>query len=67
MVGMSGLDLIATLRARRIDAPAILITTHPNAALRERAAVNGVPIVEKPLLGPTLSDSVRRVVTQRAT
>jgi FixJ family two-component response regulator len=67
MVGMSGLDLIATLRARRIDAPAILITTHPNAALRERAAVNGVPIVEKPLLGPILSDSVRRVVTQRAT
>src|SRR5215813_13581400 len=49
--GMSGLDLIVTLRARHVTVPAILITTHPSPALRERAAETHVPIVEKPLLG----------------
>src|SRR5688572_17916148 len=38
MPGMNGLDLISTLRARNLTAPAILITSHPNSALRERAA-----------------------------
>ena len=60
MPGMSGLDLISTLRARNLTAPAILITTHPNAAVRERAAAAGVAIVEKPLLDFTLLNSVRR-------
>ena len=60
MPGMSGLDLISNLRARNLVAPAILITSHPNSALRERAAAAGVPIVEKPLLDFTLLDSVRR-------
>ena len=60
MPGMSGLDLISTLRARNLTAPAILITSHPNAAVRERAAAAGVSIVEKPFLDFTLLDSVRR-------
>ena len=58
--GMNGLDLISTLRARNFTGPAILITSHPNAALRDRAAAVGIPIVEKPLLDFTLVDSVRR-------
>ena len=66
MPDMSGLDLISTLRARNLTAPAILITTHPNAALRERAAAAGVSIVEKPLLDFTLLNSVRRCVAQHA-
>lgn len=60
--GTDGLDLLRQVRGRKISAPAILITTHPTAALRERAAIAGVPIVEKPLFGNTLIDSVRRAL-----
>jgi len=60
MPDMDGLDLIAELRTRNLTAPAILITSHPNAAVREQAAAAGVPIVEKPLLDFALMDSVRR-------
>jgi two-component system response regulator FixJ len=59
MPEMSGLDLIATLRARCISAPAILITSHPNALVRKRAAEASVPIIEKPLLGNALIDRIR--------
>jgi two-component system, LuxR family, response regulator FixJ len=54
-----GLDLIALLRARQFNGPAILITSHPSPSLRERAAKARVPIVEKPLLGNTLLDKIR--------
>jgi two-component system, LuxR family, response regulator FixJ len=59
MPGMTGLDLIARLRARNVSTPAILITTHPGARLKERAAQAHVPIVEKPLLGNGLVDTIR--------
>jgi two-component system, LuxR family, response regulator FixJ len=54
-----GLDLIALLRARQFNGPAILITSHPSPSLRERAAKARVPIVEKPLLGNALLDKIR--------
>jgi two-component system, LuxR family, response regulator FixJ len=57
--GMSGLDLIALLRARDIAIPAILITSCPTVATRVRAAKSGVPIVEKPFLETSLIDGVR--------
>lgn len=57
--GMSGLDLLAELRRRRITAPAILITTHPSAAVRQRAAKSGTVLIEKPLLGDALFQEVR--------
>jgi two-component system, LuxR family, response regulator FixJ len=57
--GMSGLDLISRLRARQISTPAILITTHPNAALTERAKRANIRVIEKPLLGNALVDSIR--------
>jgi FixJ family two-component response regulator len=62
MPGMSGLDLIALLRARQPAAPAILITSHPSLSLRERARAAGVPIVEKPLLGNALIDKIHDMV-----
>jgi FixJ family two-component response regulator len=62
MPGMSGLDLIALLRARQLAAPAILITSHPSLSLRERAGAAGVPIVEKPLLGNALIDKIHDMV-----
>jgi len=59
MSEVSGLDLIAQLRDRRIAAPAILVTSYPSAALSARAALANVPIVEKPLLGNALLDKIR--------
>ncbi len=59
MPGLSGLDLIAKLRDRRIAAPTILVTSHPSLSLRQRAEKADVPIVEKPLLGNALLDRIR--------
>ncbi len=65
MPGMSGLDLIATLRDRQISAPVILITSQPSVSVRERAEKADIPIVEKPLLGNALLDKIRDVVGNR--
>jgi two-component system, LuxR family, response regulator FixJ len=51
--------LVAQLRGRDVLIPAILITPAPSENLRTRAASAGVSIVEKPLLGSRLLDSVR--------
>ena len=59
MPAMSGLDLIARLRERKVATPAILIISDPNAALSARAAKAAVPVVEKPLLTNTLVEKIR--------
>ena len=59
MPGMSGIDLIAELRERRIATPAILIISQANDILRTRAARAQVPIVEKPLLNNALIETIR--------
>jgi two-component system, LuxR family, response regulator FixJ len=56
---LSGLDLIATLRAMQVLAPAILVTSNPPAALHRRAQAAKIDIVEKPLLGNTLVERIR--------
>ena len=56
--GMSGLETIAKLRERRICVPAILITSHPSAAVARQAAKAAVPIVEKPLLENALFEQI---------
>ena len=59
MPGMTGMELIEKLRDGKVLTPAILIISHPSAALSAHAARVGVPIVEKPLLGNTLMDRIR--------
>jgi FixJ family two-component response regulator len=61
---MTGLELIGRLRDRNIAAPAILIISHPSMALSTRAANAGVPLVEKPLLGDTLLESIRAALAR---
>jgi two-component system response regulator FixJ len=56
--GMSGLQVIARLRAQGVAAPALLITTNPTADLRRDAAAAKIEIVEKPLLGGLLAAKV---------
>lgn len=58
MPAMSGIELIAKLRDLKIQTPAILLVSHPNPALSARAAIAGVPVVEKPLLSNTLVDEI---------
>lgn len=56
---MSGMELIEKLRKQSIMTPAILVISHPNVALTARAARVGIPIVEKPLLGNALLETIR--------
>lgn len=63
--GMSGLALLAELRAQHVAAPAILITSNPPAAVRREARAAGVEIVEKPLLDNILATKVREAVERR--
>ena len=60
MPGMSGLDLISKLRELKVQKPVILFVSHPNSAVSARAARAEVPIVEKPLIGNALVDTIRR-------
>jgi FixJ family two-component response regulator len=62
MPGMDGLSLLDRLRADGHDIPAILITSNPSPSTRRRAAAAAVMIIEKPLLGNTLSDAIRRAL-----
>jgi FixJ family two-component response regulator len=62
--GISGLDTIAQLRALGVDAPAILITSHPSPHVRRRAAATQVEIVEKPLLDATLGQKVKAALAR---
>ena len=57
--GLNGLDLLDRLRANGVGLPAVLITTNPRLHLRARAATEGVPIIEKPLLTDALLTAVR--------
>jgi two-component system, LuxR family, response regulator FixJ len=59
MPGMSGMELIAELRGRKVSTPAILIISQPNRVLSARAAEAQVPIIEKPLLSNALVDKIR--------
>jgi FixJ family two-component response regulator len=59
---MNGLDLLAALRGRGVQLPAILVTSHPTNALRRRAAEETTPIIEKPLFGDALTDAIRSML-----
>jgi FixJ family two-component response regulator len=60
-----GMALIAALRALGPQPRAILITTNPDTRLREAAALAGVEIVEKPLLGGELRQRIADAVRDR--
>ena len=55
---MDGFSIVAELRQRNIDLPAILISSNPPPAVRRRAAEAGLTIVEKPLFGNALIEAI---------
>ncbi len=60
MPAMNGVELIARLRRRQVELPAILITAKITDEIRRRAALAGVrQILEKPLDDDALVDSIR--------
>ena len=60
MPAMDGLEVRARLRARYVAMPTLLITSHADPALRDRAAAAGIRrVVEKPLSDSVLIDSIR--------
>ena len=66
MPGMSGLNLLAMLRRRGVQTPAILMSAHMSATLKEEATRGGFSVVEKPFLGNALLDGIRAATTPNA-
>jgi two-component system, LuxR family, response regulator FixJ len=64
LAGIDGLEVLARLRARNVQLPAILITTDPSGGLRVRAARAGVPIIEKPLVTEALFQCIRAALAE---
>jgi len=65
MPEMDGLELVHHLRHHHCSLPAILVTSHPNAALRQRANAAGVNLVEKPLLSNALVEAINDALTHQ--
>ena len=63
LTGLTGLEALAVLRARMQHLPAVLITSHPRISTRETAAALGAVIVEKPLLGESLSAAINAALS----
>lgn len=57
--GETGLSLLARLRTTGVALPAVLITSHPSAITRRRAAMLSATLVEKPLIGDALVGAIR--------
>jgi FixJ family two-component response regulator len=57
--GMNGIDLVSALRNRAVNLPAVLLAGRTSPSLRLKAAAAGLRVVEKPLLGNNLADTIR--------
>ncbi len=60
MPAIDGIELVAELRRRNVDLPAILISARVTRALRDLAARSGLTgVLEKPLTDAALVESIR--------
>jgi FixJ family two-component response regulator len=63
MPGLSGLELLAELRARHLAMPFVLITAHDAPGLRETAMASGAAAyLPKPFRGTALLEAVRGAI-----
>jgi two-component system, LuxR family, response regulator FixJ len=60
---MSAIKVIAGLRERRVQAPAIVMTSRPDGIIRDGAAIAGIQIVEKPLVGDAVLERIRAALS----
>ena len=63
--GLTGLEVYKALQGRGVHRPTVFITSQPKSLFRAAAAANGVPIVEKPLMGDVLLLAIRAVCEPR--
>jgi DNA-binding response OmpR family regulator len=59
------LDLAVALKGAACPIPIIVLTTNPSRATVERARNCGALLIEKPLLGETLGDALRKLFDAR--
>ena len=59
---IDGVALTDHMRSKGLRTPIIMLTRHPNKMLKQYAAQRNIPIVEKPLVGNTLMDTIRRLL-----
>ena len=64
--GMTGVDLLAQVRARGVTTPAVLITSHPSPSVCATAATLDAAIVEKPLLNDALKQQIDAALGRQA-
>ena len=65
MPGMSGLDLLKTIRSRGNDTPFIFITAFPDDSVWARAAKAGADVLlEKPFSPSVLIDCIKAALTR---
>lgn len=62
--GEDGASLLAQLRSRGVECPAILMASNPSRHCQRAAAQAGVPLVEKPLIGDVLQSRIRSALSQ---
>lgn len=62
--GITGIETLSILRSRANHLPALLITSHPGAGVRDAAARANAVIVEKPLLGDALVGCIWRALDE---
>jgi two-component system, LuxR family, response regulator FixJ len=62
MPRMTGLELVATLRKKGVEVPAILISENVTQALITLASGVGLPVIEKPVVGNGLIELIRGAI-----
>ena len=60
--GIDGLSLLTLLRERGETCPAIIITSNPTRAMRQRTTEAGAVLIEKPLLSDSLTTAIRQLI-----
>ena len=60
--GIDGLSLLRVLRERGETCPAVIITSNPTRSVRQRTADAGAVLIEKPLLGDSLTTAIRALI-----
>lgn len=62
---VNGLAVAAQLRSQGIIAPIILIASNPTTAVRREASLNGIRLIEKPLIPGFLNAAIRSALRLR--
>lgn len=60
--GIDGLSLLSLLRERGETCPAVIITSNPTRAMRQRTTESGAVLIEKPLLSDSLTTAIRELI-----